>query len=37
MERDGILNLDQVENGRATAPLLLEQLAYNSEAVEPLR
>lgn len=37
MERDGILNLDQVENGRSISPLLLEQLAYNPEAVEPLR
>lgn len=37
MERDGILNLDQVENGRALSPLLLEHLAFNSEAVEPLR
>lgn len=37
MERDGILNLDEVVNGRATSPLLLEQLAFNTEAVEPLR
>jgi D-glycero-D-manno-heptose 1,7-bisphosphate phosphatase len=37
LERDGILNLDQVQNGKSVSPLLLEQLIYNPEAVEPLR
>ena len=37
MERDGILSLDQVENGRSVSPLLLDQLVFNNEAIEPLR
>jgi len=37
MERDGILNLDQADDGRFFPPLCLEQLAFNPEAIEPLR
>jgi D-glycero-D-manno-heptose 1,7-bisphosphate phosphatase len=36
MERDGILNLDQVQNGKSVSPLLLEHLTFNQEAIEPL-
>jgi D-glycero-D-manno-heptose 1,7-bisphosphate phosphatase len=37
LERDGILNLDRVENGQPSPPMSLEQMERNLEALEPLR